>query len=156
MAIDPLLSDAGAVVADIRRGDPDVVVYLGLGAASHAVATAILDAGWDVPVLANSALMFGYVRADWRDAWATWEYVDTIADDNAERERLATLDPAARPARSGARPTTSDGSSLTRRSVPRASTPPACVTASSGSSSCRPRRDRRARSWASASGTTRR
>ena len=93
VAIDPLLTDAAGVVGELRSGGPDVVVYLGLGAASHAVATAILDAGWDVPVLANSALMFGYARPDWRDAWATWEYVDTVADDNAERQRLAALDP---------------------------------------------------------------
>jgi ABC-type branched-subunit amino acid transport system substrate-binding protein len=94
-AIDPLSEDLGTVVSDLRGGSPDVLVYLGLGAASHAVATAMADAGWDIPVLANSALMFGYVRPDWRDAWASWEYVDTIADDNEQRARLAELDAAA-------------------------------------------------------------
>ena len=53
------------------------------------------DAAWTIPVLANSALMFGYVRPDWRAAWSNWEYIDTIADDNRQRRALAELDPAA-------------------------------------------------------------
>jgi hypothetical protein len=92
-AIDPLATDLDAVVAGLRIHDPDVVIYLGLGASSHAVATAILDVGWQIPVLANSALMFGYVRPEWHAAWATWEYIDTIADDNTMRRTLETLDP---------------------------------------------------------------
>jgi branched-chain amino acid transport system substrate-binding protein len=94
-AIDPMADDVGAAVADLRVAEPDVLVYLGLGAVSHTVATAMADAGWSIPVLANSALIFGYVRPDWRDAWADWEYVDTIADDNGWRRRLAALDPVA-------------------------------------------------------------
>ena len=43
---------------------------------------------WDVPVLANSALMFGYACPDWRDGYAGWEYLDTVADDN--RVRIAS------------------------------------------------------------------
>ncbi len=39
-------------------------------------------------MLANSALMFGYARPDWRDGYAGWEYVDTIADDNRLRATL--------------------------------------------------------------------
>ncbi len=90
--IDPLAVDLDATVAAMRASDPDVLVYLGLGAAAHAVATTITAARWGVPVLANSALMFGYARPDWRDAWATWEYVDTVADDNRARAALATVD----------------------------------------------------------------
>lgn len=92
VAIDPLATVLDTVVGALRTLDPDVVIYLGLGASSHTVATAILAAGWDVPVLANSALMFGYIKPEWHAAWATWEYVDTVADDNRERERLATID----------------------------------------------------------------
>jgi branched-chain amino acid transport system substrate-binding protein len=92
--IDPLAEDLAAVVTALRADAPDVLVYLGLGAASHAVATAMADAAWTIPVLANSALMFGYVRPDWRDAWANWEYIDTIADDNVHRRALGELDPA--------------------------------------------------------------
>ncbi|MGZ6885552.1 MAG: ABC transporter substrate-binding protein [Acidimicrobiia bacterium] len=91
-AVEPLPDDLEAVVRELRATDADVVVYLGLGAASHAVATALAAARWAVPVLANSALMFGYVRPDWRDAWARWEYVDTIADDNRMRADLAATD----------------------------------------------------------------
>ena len=94
-AIDPLAEDLTTVVGDLRAADPDVLVYLGLGAASHAVATAMADADWSIPVLANSALMFGYVRPDWRDAWASWEYIDTIAEDNTWRRRLGEQDAAA-------------------------------------------------------------
>ena len=38
-------------------------------------------------MLANSALMFGYARPDWRDGYAGWEYIDTVADDNQRRAR---------------------------------------------------------------------
>ena len=90
--IDPLATDLDATVAALRATSPDVVVYLGLGASSHAVATTIIDSGWDIPVLANSALMFGYIKPEWHAAWAKWEYIDTIADDNATRQALAEID----------------------------------------------------------------
>ena len=90
--IDPLATDLDATVASLRETSPDVVVYLGLGASSHAVATTIIDSGWDIPVLANSALMFGYIKPEWHAAWAKWEYIDTIADDNETRQALAAID----------------------------------------------------------------
>ena len=93
VGIDPLATNVDAVMAELRHHEPDVLVYLGLGAASHAVATAILAAGWDIPVLANSALIFGYIKPEWHEAWATWEYVDTIADDNEIRRSLQARDP---------------------------------------------------------------
>jgi ABC-type branched-subunit amino acid transport system substrate-binding protein len=87
-SIAPLAEDAAALLARLRESNPDVLVYFGLGVTSRAVALARLDLGWDVPVLANSALMFGYARPDWRDGYAGWEYIDTIADDNVLRARL--------------------------------------------------------------------
>ena len=66
-----------------------MLVYFGLGVSSRAVALARATLGWDIPVLANSALMFGYARPDWRDGYAGWEYIDTIADDNARARRAA-------------------------------------------------------------------
>ncbi|MEO6468339.1 MAG: ABC transporter substrate-binding protein [Acidimicrobiia bacterium] len=93
VGIDPLATDVTGVVAELHHLGPDVLVYLGLGAASHAVATAIVDAHWDIPVLANSALIFGYIKPEWHEAWATWEYVDTIADDNTTRIALRSMDP---------------------------------------------------------------
>ncbi len=39
--------------------------------------------------------MFGYARPDWRDGYAGWEYVDTIADDNPLRAMLHERSPRA-------------------------------------------------------------
>ncbi|MFM8238654.1 MAG: ABC transporter substrate-binding protein [Actinomycetota bacterium] len=88
----PLTEDAGAEVERLRAGAPDALVSLGLGVASHAVAVARRALDWAVPVVANSALMFGYARPDWREDFAGWEYVDTVADDNRMRARLAKHD----------------------------------------------------------------
>jgi len=93
--IAPTADDVASELEQLRAAAPDALVYFGLGMASHAVAVARREAGWEVPVIANSALMFGYIRPDWRDDWAGWEYVDQIADDNAQRRRFADLDPAA-------------------------------------------------------------
>lgn len=97
-AIAPLADDAVEVVERARRAGPDAVLYLGLGVAARTVAVSLDRAGWDVPVVANSALMFGYGRKDWRPAWEGWTYVDTVADDNAERQRLSSR---SRPTASG-------------------------------------------------------
>lgn len=94
-AIATTADDVANDLARLRAAAPDALVYFGLGMASHAVAVARRDSDWDVPVVANSALMFGYVRPDWRDDWAGWEYVDQIADDNPQRVRFADQDPAA-------------------------------------------------------------
>ncbi len=87
-AISPLAEDVKPVVARLRETGPDALVYLGLGVTSRAVAVALADLGWSVPVLANSSLMFGYARPDWRDGWAGWEYLDGVADNNTMRQRL--------------------------------------------------------------------
>ena len=87
-SISSLAESADDLLTRLRGGNPDVLVYFGLGVSSRAVALARESLGWDVPVLANSALMFGYARPDWRDGYAGWEYVDTIADDNRLRAAL--------------------------------------------------------------------
>jgi ABC-type branched-subunit amino acid transport system substrate-binding protein len=87
-SVSPLSTDVEAVLARLRGADPDVLIYLGLGVASRAVSLARAALEWDVPVLANSALMFGYAMPDWRDGYAGWEYLDTIADDNQSRAHL--------------------------------------------------------------------
>ena len=92
--VSPLAEDLSAQLAALRDLSPDSLVYLGLGQASRAVALALDALGWDVPVVANSALMFGYAVPDWRDGWAGWEYLDAIADDNVLRARLAERAPA--------------------------------------------------------------
>jgi branched-chain amino acid transport system substrate-binding protein len=92
-AISPLADDVAAPLARLRDGGPDSLVYLGLGVSSTAVALALDDIGWDVPVVANSALMFGYARPDLRDGWAGWEYLDAIADDNQRRQWITEQNP---------------------------------------------------------------
>ena len=87
-SISPLAEDAESLLARLRDGKPDTLVYFGLGVASRAVALARFGLEWDVPVLASSALMFGYARPDWRDGYAGWEYTDTISDDNVMRQHL--------------------------------------------------------------------
>ncbi|HEV7525772.1 MAG TPA: ABC transporter substrate-binding protein [Acidimicrobiia bacterium] len=94
-SISALAEDATELLDRLRQAKPDVLVYLGLGVSSRAVSLALDSLGWDVPVLANSALMFGYARPDWRDGYAGWEYIDTIADDNLLRARLGEKFPHA-------------------------------------------------------------
>ena len=91
--ISPLAEEAGAIVDRLRQPKPDALVYLGLGAASRAVSLAIADAGWDVTVVANSALMFGYARKDWRAGFDGWTYVDTVSDGNVRRQALSERSP---------------------------------------------------------------
>ena len=91
-ALSPLTDDASGPVGRVLDADPDSVVYLGLGMSSRPVALALSAAAWSKPVVANSALMFGYARPDWRDGWAGWEYLDAIADDNERRAALGAAD----------------------------------------------------------------
>ena len=88
-AVAPLAEDVTPEVARLRAGAPGGLVYMGLGVASRAVALALQAEEWDVPVVANSSLMFGYARRDWRAGFEGWVYVDSVSDDNASRARLA-------------------------------------------------------------------
>jgi ABC-type branched-subunit amino acid transport system substrate-binding protein len=87
-AISPLAEYAGALLDRLRQAKPEALVYLGLGVAARAVAVAVEETGWDAPVVANSALMFGYARKDWRAGWDGWTYVDTVSDHNRRRQAL--------------------------------------------------------------------
>ncbi|MEX0665936.1 MAG: ABC transporter substrate-binding protein [Acidimicrobiia bacterium] len=93
-AISAMAEDLSGPIAQLRELGPDSLVYLGLGMSSRAVALALQASSWDVPVVANSALMFGYARPDWRDGYRGWEYLDAIADDNVMRARLREQDAA--------------------------------------------------------------
>ncbi len=92
-AVSPLAQDLGPVVARLRASGPAALVYLGLGVAARAVALGVAAEGWEVPVAANSALMFGYARKDWRAGWEDWVYVDSVSDDNAVRAALRRISP---------------------------------------------------------------
>ncbi len=110
-AVPPLAEDVTPTLRRLRAGTPDVLAYLGLGVAARAVALGLEAEGWDVPVVANSALMFGYARRDWRAGWEGWVYVDSVSDDNASRAACCgSARPAAQQARSVWPPTTSGGS----------------------------------------------
>jgi ABC-type branched-subunit amino acid transport system substrate-binding protein len=87
-AISALSTDLVAVLTDLRASEPDALVYFGLGVASRAVALAVTELAWGVPVVANSSLMFGYARPDWRAGYEGWAYVDTISDGNRARTAL--------------------------------------------------------------------
>jgi len=87
-AVSPLAEDLAPTVRRLRASEPDALVYLGLGVAARAVALGVAAGSWEVPVVANSALMFGYARRDWREGWQDWVYVDSVADDNTARARL--------------------------------------------------------------------
>jgi ABC-type branched-subunit amino acid transport system substrate-binding protein len=87
-AVPSLADDLNAPVKRLRDSEPSALCYLGVGMAARPVALAVKELGWSVPVVANSALMFGYVRKDWRADWQGWTYIDTIADDNPVRAAL--------------------------------------------------------------------
>jgi branched-chain amino acid transport system substrate-binding protein len=92
-AIAPLSEDVSPTIRRLRAGHPESLVYLGLGVAARAVALAVEAEGWVLPIVANSSLMFGYTRRDWRAGWEGWVYVDGMSDENAARARLAQLAP---------------------------------------------------------------
>lgn len=92
-SVPPLAEDVTGALGRLASGGADVLVYLGLGVAARAVALGRSAIGWDVPVVANSALMFGYARPDWREGWEGWTYVDTVADANPERLALRERSP---------------------------------------------------------------
>ena len=86
--INPLATEATDLVARLEASKPDGLVYLGLGVAARTVALGVEALEWDVPVVANSALMFGYAQKDWRAGWEGWVYCDTVSDTNPMRARL--------------------------------------------------------------------
>jgi hypothetical protein len=93
--VSPIAEDLGAEVSRLRRGEPAALVYLGLGFTARSLAIALEKLRWDVPVVTNSALMFGYREPSWRDDWRGWEYIDGIADDNVQRLELQAKLPQA-------------------------------------------------------------
>lgn len=88
LGVSPVATDLGAAVEELRRHAGDAVVYLGLGLSAGALGRAMTAAGWRPPVVANSALMFGWANPDWAGDWEGWTYVDAWSEDNP---RLAEL-----------------------------------------------------------------
>ena len=81
-SISPVAEELSGVVAKLRATDPEALVYLGLGLSAYPLGQAVAQAAWEVPVVANSALMFGYAYPDWTKVWDGWVYVDAVAEDN--------------------------------------------------------------------------
>jgi branched-chain amino acid transport system substrate-binding protein len=73
---------AASAVTAARRTSPDALAFVGFWRGAHAVAIGRQAIGWDVPAVANSALMYGHAAADWTRAWEGWTYVDTFSEAN--------------------------------------------------------------------------
>jgi branched-chain amino acid transport system substrate-binding protein len=88
VGISPVQTQSSDLVERLRSSNPDAIAYLGMGLAARALAVELKEAEWSVPVVGTSALMFGYQRKEWRADWEGWVYVDTLADDNPQRQAL--------------------------------------------------------------------
>jgi branched-chain amino acid transport system substrate-binding protein len=75
-------TDVTTEVDRLRPLKPDVVVYLGLWEGAHALSGALVTESWAPTVMANSALLMGYLKADWARQWEGWTYTDTVSDRN--------------------------------------------------------------------------
>ena len=91
--VSPVADDLGEVVARLRPVGADAVVYLGLGLSAAALGRALAAAGWRPPVVANSALMFGYANPEWVTHWEGWTYVDAWSEKNPRLRELLAAHP---------------------------------------------------------------
>jgi branched-chain amino acid transport system substrate-binding protein len=100
-SVGPLAEDAGEQVGQVLDAGPDSVVYLGLGLAAPAVATALSARDWNGPRAMNTAGMRGYLPEFGRTIEG-WVYVDMESDRNTTLAALrARMGPSA-PAEYGA------------------------------------------------------
>ena len=87
--VSPLTEDLRTPARTVTATGADAIVYLGLGLAARALGIGLADAGNRLPVVANSALMFGYANPEWTAGWNGWVYCDTVSSTNAELQRVA-------------------------------------------------------------------
>jgi branched-chain amino acid transport system substrate-binding protein len=87
--INPDGSGAERAITSVQRAEPEGIAFLGLWDAAHEVALARTAAKWDVPVVGNSALIYGHVDAQWANDWEGWVYPDTFAETNPYYAALA-------------------------------------------------------------------
>ncbi len=101
--VSPLAEDATNELAEVLDSGLDALVYLGLGLAAPAVATAARDRGWDGLCAMNTCGLRGYEPSFGR-VIDGWHYIDMVSDLNttlaALRQRFG-IDP-----RSGFAPST--------------------------------------------------
>jgi branched-chain amino acid transport system substrate-binding protein len=86
--ISPVSDDLSTTVRDVRQGEIEALVYLGLGLSAGTLGRAMRDADWHPAVFANSALMFGYANPDWVQNWEGWTYVDAWSEENPRLQAL--------------------------------------------------------------------
>jgi ABC-type branched-subunit amino acid transport system substrate-binding protein len=86
--ISPVSDDLSSTVRDVRQGEIDALVYLGLGLSAGTLGRAMREAGWHPAVFANSALMFGYAYPEWAQNWEGWTYVDAWSEENPRLQAL--------------------------------------------------------------------
>ena len=91
--ISPIAADLAETVRDVRRGESDALVYLGLGLSAGTLGHALTDDDWHPPVFANSALMFGYANPEWVTHWEGWTYVDAWSEKNPRLRELLAAHP---------------------------------------------------------------
>jgi ABC-type branched-subunit amino acid transport system substrate-binding protein len=78
-----------AALAATRRAAPDALAVVGFWQAARAVAREMRAQGFCVPVVANSALMYGHADAAWAREWEGWTYADTYSEANPRFVALA-------------------------------------------------------------------
>jgi branched-chain amino acid transport system substrate-binding protein len=81
VAVSPICEDASAEMAELVGSRPDCIVYLGIGAAAPAAATALSALPWEGLRVLNTAGIRGY-NPEIGKALEGWDYVDMFADDN--------------------------------------------------------------------------
>ena len=91
--ISPIADDLSETVRDVRGGEIDALVYLGLGLSAGTLGVAMAGGDWHPPVFANSALMFGYANPSWVTNWEGWTYVDAWSEQNPRLQALLAAHP---------------------------------------------------------------
>jgi ABC-type branched-subunit amino acid transport system substrate-binding protein len=91
--ISPVSSDLSETVREVRQGEFDALVYLGLGLSAGTLGRAMAEADWHPPVFANSALMFGFAFPEWAKNWEGWTYVDAWSEKNPRLQELLAARP---------------------------------------------------------------
>jgi len=86
--VSPIATEATAAVDELRRQEVDALVYLGLGLSAAALGRGLSSVAWRPPVVANSALMYGWANPAWTADWEGWTYVDAWAEENPRLSRL--------------------------------------------------------------------
>ena len=73
----------------VRRGEADAIVSLGMWGTARALA----DEQPEIPVVANSALIYGYHDRSGALAWEGWSFPDTISETNTIYQTLGDPGP---------------------------------------------------------------